>query len=169
MQHRPYTHLGRCRRQWQRRSTQKQRNLGCKDGHDHFHHKRNRDQPSGQTRYQQQTAHDFQAGDENGGFMGVGLKVHDSLDEDGAIEPETTETPELLLLASADGETIQKALEQLPVKFREVILLCDVEEMSYQEIGQTLAIPIGTVMSRLSRARRAMRVLLAACVERPAS
>jgi RNA polymerase sigma-70 factor (ECF subfamily) len=43
------------------------------------------------------------------------------------------------------------------VQFREIILLCDVEEMSYQEIATTLAIPIGTVMSRLSRARRAMR------------
>jgi RNA polymerase sigma-70 factor (ECF subfamily) len=46
------------------------------------------------------------------------------------------------------------------VPFREVILLCDVEEMGYQEIADTLTIPIGTVMSRLSRARRAMRDLL---------
>ena len=59
-------------------------------------------------------------------------------------------------------ETIQNALEKLPVKFREIILLCDLEEMSYQEIGETLGIPIGTVMSRLSRARKAMRELLAA-------
>jgi RNA polymerase sigma-70 factor (ECF subfamily) len=49
-----------------------------------------------------------------------------------------------------------------------VILLCDFEEMSYQEIGQTLGIPIGTVMSRLSRARKAMRALLAAEFERAA-
>jgi len=90
----------------------------------------------------------------------AGLKAHDSLDEDGAFEPETTETPELLLLARADRETIHQALEQLPVKFREVILLCDLEEMSYQEIAETLAIPAGTVMSRLSRARKAMRGLL---------
>ena len=59
-------------------------------------------------------------------------------------------------------ETIQNALEELPVKFREIILLCDWEEMSYQEIGETLGIPTGTVMSRLSRARKAMRELLAA-------
>jgi RNA polymerase sigma-70 factor, ECF subfamily len=43
------------------------------------------------------------------------------------------------------------------VQYREVIVLCDVEEMSYQEIAETLAIPIGTVMSRLSRGRKTMR------------
>ena len=48
------------------------------------------------------------------------------------------------------------------MKFREIILLCDLEEMSYQEIGETLGIPLGTVMSRLSRARKAMRELLTA-------
>lgn len=89
-----------------------------------------------------------------------GLKTHDSLDEDGAFEPETNETPELLLLARAGRDAIHKALEQLPVKFREVILLCDLEEMSYKEIAETLGIPTGTVMSRLSRARKAMRGLL---------
>jgi RNA polymerase sigma-70 factor (ECF subfamily) len=41
--------------------------------------------------------------------------------------------------------------------FREILLLCDVEEMSYQEIAETLSIPIGTVMSRLSRARKTLR------------
>jgi RNA polymerase sigma-70 factor (ECF subfamily) len=49
-------------------------------------------------------------------------------------------------------------LEQLPVAYREVLLLCEVEEMSYAEIAATLAIPMGTVMSRLSRARGALRV-----------
>ena len=47
-----------------------------------------------------------------------------------------------------------------PVPFREIVLLCEVEEMSYQEIAETLTIPIGTVMSRLSRARKALRELL---------
>jgi len=45
----------------------------------------------------------------------------------------------------------------LPVIFREVILLCDVEDASYREIAETLSIPIGTVMSRLARARRTVR------------
>jgi RNA polymerase sigma-70 factor, ECF subfamily len=52
---------------------------------------------------------------------------------------------------------VQQALEQLPVSYREVLLLCEIEEMSDQEISATLAIPIGTVMSRLSRARKALR------------
>ena len=80
-------------------------------------------------------------------------------------EPATNITPETILLANLEQQAIQQALEALPVNFREVILLCDLEEMSYQEIAQTLAIPVGTVMSRLSRARRAVRGLLAARTE----
>jgi RNA polymerase sigma-70 factor (ECF subfamily) len=67
------------------------------------------------------------------------------------------ETPESILLERSDGQLVQQALEQLPVAYREVLLLCEVEEMSYQEISATLAIPMGTVMSRLSRARKALR------------
>ena len=48
-------------------------------------------------------------------------------------------------------------IDELRVHFREILLLCEVEEMSYQEISDTLAVPIGTVMSRLSRARRTLR------------
>jgi RNA polymerase sigma-70 factor, ECF subfamily len=65
------------------------------------------------------------------------------------------------LLTRADQQMVQGALERLPVQFREVILLCDMEEMSYQEIAEIVGIPIGTVMSRLSRARKSMRELLA--------
>jgi len=84
----------------------------------------------------------------------------DSDDGDKPTEPAASETPESVLLARVQQETIQSALESLPVKFREIVLLCDLEEMTYQEIGETLGIPIGTVMSRLSRARKAMRGLL---------
>ncbi len=92
----------------------------------------------------------------------AGLTVSlDGDDEDQPVEPAEAATPETVLLARADRHAIEKALEELPVKFREIILLCDVEEMSYQEIAETLAIPLGTVMSRLSRARKAMRELLA--------
>ncbi|HUD55110.1 MAG TPA: sigma-70 family RNA polymerase sigma factor [Terracidiphilus sp.] len=84
------------------------------------------------------------------------------IDDESSLEPATEETPESVLLARVKTETIQQALEALPVLFREIILLCDLEEMSYQEIGQALGIPMGTVMSRLSRARKAMRTLLIA-------
>ncbi len=50
-------------------------------------------------------------------------------------------------------------------RYREIILLCDVEEMSYREIAEALTIPMGTVMSRLARARKAMRQLLAEKVQ----
>lgn len=93
----------------------------------------------------------------------TGLAATVSLDADDApAEPATHETPESVFLARLEQDTIQNALTELPVNFREIILLCDLEEMSYQEISQTLSIPIGTVMSRLSRARRAMRTLLSA-------
>ncbi len=74
--------------------------------------------------------------------------------------PPVGDDPESLLLARVDQEMIRAALEQLPARFREVILLCDMEDMSYQEIAGALGIPLGTVMSRLSRARNAMRELL---------
>ena|SRR5271165_1800005 len=86
------------------------------------------------------------------------------LEEDAARLPVTSDTPESLLLARVDQRAVQDALERLPAPFREVILLCDIEEMRYQEIAETLGIPIGTVMSRLSRARKLMRELLAAKV-----
>ncbi len=74
-------------------------------------------------------------------------------------EPELAvehDTPETILFERANRELLQSAIEDLPAHFREVILLCEVEEMSYQEIAETLSIPIGTVMSRLSRARKTL-------------
>lgn len=93
----------------------------------------------------------------------AGLKASVSLDaeDDAPPEPATDETPESVLLARLESESIQRALEELPVNFREIILLCDLEEMSYQEISLAIGIPVGTVMSRLSRARKALRGLLA--------
>jgi RNA polymerase sigma-70 factor (ECF subfamily) len=91
----------------------------------------------------------------------TGLREHASLslDED---EPPSADTPETELLARADRDSLERALERLPLPHREVILLCDVEEMSYREIAEALGVPAGTVMSRLARARKAMRDLLAA-------
>jgi len=71
--------------------------------------------------------------------------------------PATSDTPESLLIALSNIDAVRCAIEQLPVIFREVVLLCDVEDASYREIAQILSIPIGTVMSRLARARKMVR------------
>jgi RNA polymerase sigma-70 factor (ECF subfamily) len=92
----------------------------------------------------------------------TGLKTMVAIDgetEESVLPAEST-TPESILIAQAGRETVQQALADLPVPFREILLLCEVEEMSYQEIAETLAIPIGTVMSRLFRARKALRDLV---------
>jgi RNA polymerase sigma-70 factor (ECF subfamily) len=73
----------------------------------------------------------------------------------------TWENPETLALASATREALLAALADLPVAYREVVLLCDVEEMKYQEIAEVLSVPIGTVMSRLARGRKLLRQALA--------
>jgi RNA polymerase sigma-70 factor (ECF subfamily) len=83
------------------------------------------------------------------------------LDAEDADElPAGPETPESVMISNSEQQTVQDALEALPVHFREVLLLCETEEMSYQEISETLSVPIGTVMSRLSRARKALRKIL---------
>jgi len=77
--------------------------------------------------------------------------------EEGGLEPVERDTPETLLVEQSNREPLQSAIDELPVHFREILILCEVEEMSYQDISETLSVPIGTVMSRLSRARRTLR------------
>lgn len=92
-----------------------------------------------------------------------GLKVTSTiaLDEEEGIEiPASGGTPESLFIDHSQEQFLQSAIEQLPVQFREILLLCDAEEMSYKEISEALSIPMGTVMSRLSRARKALREIL---------
>ena len=67
------------------------------------------------------------------------------------------ETPELNLLRLSDRAVLQSAMETLSPPLLEVILLCDIEEMKYRDIATVLEIPIGTVMSRIARARTALR------------
>ncbi len=92
----------------------------------------------------------------------------DLQDNDAAL-PVENETPETILIDRASERIMQEAIGELPVPFREILLLCEVEEMSYQEIAATLAIPMGTVMSRLSRARRALRSTVKEKLQRSSS
>ena len=87
----------------------------------------------------------------------VTMTVPLDLEEDGPELAVEHDTPETLLLERSNRELLQSAVDGLPVYFREILLLCEVEEMSYQDIAETLSIPIGTVMSRLSRARKTLR------------
>jgi RNA polymerase sigma-70 factor (ECF subfamily) len=91
----------------------------------------------------------------------TGLKVTMTVlldaEEDGAELAIERETPETILFERSNRQMLQSAIDGLPVHVREILLLCEVEEMSYQEIADTLSIPVGTVMSRLSRARKTLR------------
>ena len=67
--------------------------------------------------------------------------------------------PESLMMESVDSQTLGRLIEQLPAEYREVLLLREVEDLSYKEIAEVTGVPIGTVMSRLSRARLGLRKL----------
>jgi RNA polymerase sigma-70 factor (ECF subfamily) len=67
------------------------------------------------------------------------------------------ETPEMNLIRLTDRAALERAMGELPPPLLEVVLLCDVEEMKYKEIAAILEVPIGTVMSRIARARAHLR------------
>lgn len=90
--------------------------------------------------------------------------VEQAADEGGG-GASTSETPEALLLKAAGVAELREALDQLPDAFRSAVWLRDVEDLSYQEIAEALAIPIGTVMSRISRGRRMLHAHLLAARE----
>jgi len=76
------------------------------------------------------------------------------IDELAAQQGTELETPERLLLRESLGQEVQAALDMLPDAFRQAVWLRDVEEFSYAEIAKMLNVPMGTVMSRISRGRR---------------
>jgi RNA polymerase sigma-70 factor, ECF subfamily len=88
------------------------------------------------------------------------------LEESNLELPMERETPEAMLIEQSNWQLIQNAIEELPPHYREILLLCDLEEMSYRDISETLSIPIGTVMSRLSRARDTLAELVRRKLER---
>lgn len=68
--------------------------------------------------------------------------------------------PEALLLASVDADRLRQAVEELPLEFREAIVLRELEGFSYKEISAITSVPMGTVMSRLARARNRLQQTL---------
>ncbi len=83
-----------------------------------------------------------------------------SLDQTHLDIPSETDSPELLMLRNIDIRLLHEGLENLPLEFREVLVLRELEEMSYREIATITAIPLGTVMSRLARGRKRLQAWL---------
>ncbi len=65
--------------------------------------------------------------------------------------------PEKLVLQNMDKKMLEQALEELPLAYREVIVLRELEDFSYKEIANLVGVPVGTVMSRLARARKSLQ------------
>jgi len=86
----------------------------------------------------------------------------------GGVGGEQIETPERILMRSTLDADLQAALDSLPEAFREAVWLRDVEEFSYAEIAEMLNVPMGTVMSRISRGRRMLYEKLSPATPVPA-
>lgn len=87
-------------------------------------------------------------------------ELQTAFDEEIHSSKEDDWNPETLLLKEADNELVRQAVEELPAEFREVIVLRELEGLSYKEIADVAEIPLGTVMSRLARARRHLQETL---------
>jgi RNA polymerase sigma factor (sigma-70 family) len=92
-----------------------------------------------------------------------------TFDEEIHSEKGGSVTPETLLLRSADSQLLRRALEELPMNFREVFVLRELEGLSYREIAEVSNIPPGTVMSSLSRARERLRQSLTSLLSQDAA
>ncbi len=86
----------------------------------------------------------------------------DALPEDYDRVPSNGPTPEQIYHDAHLGPDLQAALDSLPAEFRAAVVLCDIEGLSYEEIGATLGVKLGTVRSRIHRGRQALRDHLAA-------
>ena len=81
----------------------------------------------------------------------------DGIDDAVPLWQEDQESPEGGIVRRQNGETVRALLKALPEQFREVVVLRDIEDLSYREIAQAVDAPIGTVMSRLARGRGMLR------------
>jgi RNA polymerase sigma factor (sigma-70 family) len=92
-----------------------------------------------------------------GAAISLDLDVHDAED--------VSQNPELIAVTECRQEDVRRALEALPVPLREVMILREVECLSYQQIADVIDSPVGTVMSRLSRGRQQLQVLLTSAMD----
>jgi RNA polymerase sigma-70 factor (ECF subfamily) len=90
---------------------------------------------------------------------GLGTQT-DSFDEEQHSSVQSQSDPETLLLRTDDATAITRAMSSLPERFHQLLVLREIEGLSYRELSDVIGIPVGTVMSRLSRAREALRAHL---------
>jgi len=102
---------------------------------------------------------------QNNRVVHVTEPIDDKLDELGLDFAD----PEVLLLQSVDAQIVRGALTELPVEFREVVVLREMEGFSYKEIADVIDLPLGTVMSRLARGRKRLHALLVQRMRKGAS
>ena len=88
-----------------------------------------------------------------------------AFDEELHSERVAEDHPEAAVVRKSEGEALREAIDRLPTEFREVIVLRELEGLSYKEISDVAGIPVGTVMSRLSRARRRLEEALCPATE----
>jgi RNA polymerase sigma-70 factor (ECF subfamily) len=81
-------------------------------------------------------------------------------DDAAEISTNEADAPDAVAVQASEQARVQRAIDSLPDEFREVIVLREVQDLSYREIGDVVGVPIGTVMSRLARARKRLAVLL---------
>jgi RNA polymerase sigma-70 factor (ECF subfamily) len=83
-----------------------------------------------------------------------------SFDETADLATSEADAPDAAAVQASEQARVQQAVDSLPDEFREVIVLREVQDLSYREIGDVVGVPIGTVMSRLARARKRLAALL---------
>jgi RNA polymerase sigma factor (sigma-70 family) len=88
---------------------------------------------------------------------GTSISLPEEDESEGPVLADLSPGPELLAIQADEQRSMDRVLQQLPDQYREILILREVEDMDYREIAQVIGTPIGTVMSRLARARAALR------------
>jgi RNA polymerase sigma-70 factor (ECF subfamily) len=95
------------------------------------------------------------------------VDMDDEEQRDALNQARSDDDPHRVYVAKVERDCVRAAVQQLPLQYREVIVLREFEGLSYQEIAEVLQCPAGTVMSRLGRAREKLRMLLSVAGVRP--